>query len=238
MERKVRGSGRSMTKVTDEAIAALGRVPYLRALPPDGIAALAGRCALRDARRGATIFEEGAEATGLWVILAGRVKLVRTSPRGREQVLHVESAGATLAEVALFDGGGYVASAVAAEDSRLLFVPRDALVALCLREPRVALGVIDVLARRLRTFASLIEDLSLRDVTSRLARFLLAESRRTGSRVVLTGTRDEVAARLGTVRELVSRALSRLGAAGVIEVRGRQIMVKDAARLAAAGQSR
>jgi CRP/FNR family transcriptional regulator len=220
-----------VTRRAAPKVEALARIPYLRGLPARELAGLAARCVLRQASRGATIFAEGAPATGLWVILSGRVKLVRTSRRGREQVLHVESSGATLAEVPVFDGGGYVASAVAAEDARLLFVPRAAVIELCLRRPQVALGIIEVLSRRVRAFASLIEDLALRDVTGRVAGFLVSQARRGGGDVVLRGTRDEIAAQLGTVRELVSRSLSRLASRGLIEVRGRRVHVRDPRRL-------
>jgi CRP/FNR family transcriptional regulator len=227
-----------MTKVT-EALPAFAAVSYLGTLPAAEQAALARRCRLRAVRRGEIVFEEGAPASGLWIVLSGRVKLVRMSARGREQVLHTESAGATLAEVPLFDGGGYVASAMAVDDARLLFVPREALLDLCRRRPAVALGVIAVLARRLRGFAALIEDLALRDVTARVARWLLTEMRQSGGGDLrLQGTREEIAARLGTVRELVSRALSQLEGRGLLEVRGRQVRVREPAGLAAAARGR
>jgi len=221
-----------MTKVTSEVVAALGRIPYLAPLEPRELADLAADCRVKSVAKGARVYTEGEPATGLWMILAGRVRLVRSSPRGREQVLHAESAGATLAEVPLFDGGGYVATAVADEDARLLYVPRAALLALCRRRPEVALGVIAVLARRVRTFAALIEDLALRDVSARLARFLLEARRDHGDDVELPGTREAVAARLGTVRELVSRSLSQLQVAGLISVRGRRVRILDRRRLA------
>jgi CRP/FNR family transcriptional regulator, dissimilatory nitrate respiration regulator len=225
-----------MTKVTPDVVRGLAVVPYLASLPARERAVLAGRCRVREFGKGAIVFTEGDAATGLWVVLAGRVRLVRTSTRGREQVLHTESAGGTLAEAPVFAGGGYVATAIAEAPTRLLHVPGAAVLALCGRRPEVALGVIGVLARRLRAFAGLIEDLALRDVTQRLARFLLVEARRGGSDVVdLPGTRDDIAARLGTVRELVSRSLSRLSGDGVIAVRGRRIRVVDARRLAALG---
>jgi len=141
---------------------------------------------------------------------------------GREQTLHVESAGATLAEAPIFDGGGYVATALAETEARLL----------CRRRPEVALGVIAVLARRVRAFAATIEDLALRNVTARLARLLLTEVRRDGNVVDLSGTREEVAHRLGTARELVSRSLSQIRAAGVVVVRGRRVWLTDERRLA------
>jgi CRP/FNR family transcriptional regulator len=178
------------------------------------------------------LFDEGMPAAGVYVVLTGRVKLVRTSPRGREQVLHVEGPGATLAEVPVFDGGGYVATAVAAEDGEVLLVPRDALLDLCGRHPAVALAVIRTLAHRVRHFAALIEDLALRDVTARLARCLLDESRQAGEGWFrLSGTRDEIAARLGTVRERVSRSLGTLRSLGLVEVRGRLVGIIDPGRL-------
>ena len=222
-----------MTKVTVDVAAGLAALPYLAALPAHERADLASRCLVKSVARGRTIFAEGDPATGLWVILAGRVRLVRMSRRGREQVLHVESAGATLAEVPLFDGGGYVATAIAETAARLLFLPRPALLDLCRRRPEIALGVLAVLARRVRAFAAVIEDIGLRTVTARLARLLLTEPRRDGGVVDLSATREEIALRLGTARELVSRSLAQLRAAGVIVVRGRRVWLTDERRLAA-----
>jgi CRP/FNR family transcriptional regulator len=219
-----------MTNITGAALEVLGALPYLAAVPRDELRRLATRCAWRGIRRGGTIFREGEPALGLFVITEGRVKLARLSPSGREQVLHVEGPGASLAEVPVFDGGGYVATAVALTDARLLFVEREALFALCRRRPDVALGIIAVLARRLRRFAELIEALALRDVTERLAGFLLAEAPRAGGFFAI-GTQDEVAARLGTVRELVSRSLTRLAASGLIARTGRRVRLLDPTRL-------
>jgi CRP/FNR family transcriptional regulator len=224
--------GRSRPDPPAQVLDRLAGVPYLRELDARERVGLARRCAVRRVRRGATIFHEGAPAAGLWIVLAGRIKVVRLAARGREQVLHVESAGATLAEVPVFDGGGYVASAVAAEDAEVLFVPRPLVLDLCRRRPQVALAVIQVLARRVRRFAALIEDLGRRDVTARLARLLLAEAAAGAADVDLGGTREEVAARLGTVRELVSRSLARLRALDIVEVRGRRVTVRDRRRLA------
>lgn len=120
---------------------------------------------------------------------------------------------------------------------RLLFLLRDAVLDACRRHPEVALGIIRVLARRVRTFAGLVEQLSLRDVTARLAGFLLAEAGPDGTTTFTLGvTRDEIAARLGTVRELVSRSLARLREAGAIRIAGRRVTIVDASRLAELAQ--
>lgn len=221
-----------MTKVTFDREAVLAGIPYLRALPPPDLGRLAAHAVVQDFRRGARVFEEGAPANGLFVVMEGRVRLVRHSRGGREQVLHTEGPGATLGEVPLLDGSGYVATAVAAEPTRLLYLPRDVLLETCRRHPDVALGIIRVLARRVRTFAGLVEDLSLKSLTTRLAGFLLAESQLAKAQTfVLAATRDEIAMRLGTVRELVSRSLARLRAAGVIGVSGRRVTIRDLSRL-------
>ena len=217
-----------MTKVTSERERALAAIPYFRALPRAELRQLAARAVVRDARRGERIFEEGAPADGLFVVMEGRVRLTRLSRGGREQVLHSEGPGATLGEVPLLDGGGYVATAVASEPTRLVYVPRAAVVDACRRHPDVALGIIRVLARRVRSFAGLVEQLSLKDLTARTAGLLLAESRAAGAATFELGaTRDELAARLGTVRELVSRSLARLRKAGLIRVAGRRVTIVD-----------
>jgi CRP-like cAMP-binding protein len=222
-----------MTKVTSNREAVLAGIPYFRALPPVALRQLAGFAIVRDFQRGARVFEEGAPAEGLFVVMEGRVRLVRRSRGGREQVLHAEGPGATLGEVPLLDGGGYVATAVTAEPARLLYLPRDAVLDACRRHPDVALGIIRVLARRVRTFAGLVEDLSLKDLTTRLAGFLLAESDRANTTTFeLAMTHDDIATRLGTVRELVSRSLARLRATGAIAVVGRRVTVRDPRRLA------
>ncbi|MGH6690115.1 MAG: Crp/Fnr family transcriptional regulator [Gammaproteobacteria bacterium] len=123
-----------------------------------------------------------------------------------------------------------MATAQAETEARVLFVPRPALLDLCRRHPDVALGIIAVLARRVRAFATMIEDLALRTVTARLARLLLTEHR-DGNVVELSGTREELALRLGTARELVSRSLSQLRAARVVVVRGRRVWLTDERRL-------
>lgn len=217
-----------MTQGTPDRHTVLAAIPYFRALPAADLRRVAAHAVVRTVRRGERIFEEGAPADGLFVVMEGRVRLVRVSRGGREQVLHSEGPGATLGEVPLLDGGGYVATAVATEPSRLLYLPREAVVDACRRHPDVALGIIRVLARRVRSFAGLVEQLSLKDLTARTAGLLLAESRAAGRTTFeLRATRDELAAALGTVRELVSRSLGRLRKAGLIRVAGRRVTIVD-----------
>lgn len=147
-------------------------------------------------------------------------------------MLHEERAGSTLAEVPVFAGGGYVGSAVAVEDSVVLFVPRQALESALARNRESAKEVIRILAGRIRKLAEVVEDLSLRDVTSRTAAYLLREMQRgSDATVQLPPTREELAAHIGTVREQASRALSQMRAGGVIAIEGNRVDILDLDRL-------
>lgn len=235
----------SMTQVTGvSATDLLARTPYFRVLPAGQRAILARRLRSVGFAAHQRVFEEGRPCDGLWIVAEGRIKVFRMSAHGREQVLHVEGPGATLGEVPLFDRGGYVASASAQTAARLLWVPRRELDALCRRHPDVALAIIATMAARVRAFAGLAGDLALRSVRVRLGRLLLDEARRTGRptpdgvEITLPGTRDEIAARIGTVREPLSRALGALARQGLLAVRGRRLLVRDVKGLeAAAGES-
>jgi CRP-like cAMP-binding protein len=223
-------------------LAALRRVAYFRPVPAAELARLAGRCRQRALKRGEHAFETGDVCRGLLVVAEGAVEMRQVSPRGREQVLHAEGAGATLGEAPLFDGEGYIASAVAVEPTRLVVIPKEVVLDLCRRHPAVALAMLEAMARRVRRFAGLVEDLAFRQVTERLARHLEAGAAASGSAVVagtvvgLALTHEQLAARLGTVRELVSRALAQLERAGAIK-RGRSgIVIRDPGRLAEAAR--
>lgn len=217
----------------------LKRVQYFRSLSLRELRKLAKDCEPAILPREARLFSEGDPCRGLFIITDGRVELRQTSLRGREQVLHSEGPGATLGEAPLFDRGGYIASAVAIEPTRVLFVPRAALIALCHHRPAVALAIAEALARRVRRFAAMAGDLAFRPVTERLARYIEAnaapvgQSVRAGSSLDLRLTQEQLAARLGTVRELVARALAQLEESGIIGRSRSQITIRDPARLAA-----
>src|SRR5712692_1809899 len=154
---------------------ALATVPYLAELSQKDIKELAGAAQLLHLRKGELLFQEGAACKGLHVIVAGRMKVFKLSAKGREQVLHAERDGA-LGEGPLLDGNPYPASAEAMETSVILFLPRDTVFAWCRRQPNIALGMARVLARRVRRFATLAEELALCDVEGRLAGYLVCRA--------------------------------------------------------------
>ena len=221
-----------------DKVSALGRTPLFKELGAETLRALAARALERRFRKDELLFVAGEEARGLYCIVEGSVRAFRESADGREQVIHVERAGATVAEVPVFDDGVYPSSVAAETDSVLLFIDKRDVKNLCREHPQIALAALKVLAGRLRRCAELVETLSLREVGQRLARLLLAEARARGDRtgggfaLTLTLTNQQIAARVGSVREVVSRALARLQQDGLVKLEGRRLSIPDEAALA------
>jgi CRP/FNR family transcriptional regulator len=226
-----------------DKVAALGRTALFKELDEPTLRALAARAIERRFKKDELLFVVGEEARGLYVVVEGAVRAFRESADGREQVIHVERAGAAVAEVPVFDDGAFPSTVAAETDSILLFIDKRDVRQLCLEHPQIALAALKVLAGRLRRCAELVETLSLREVGQRLARLLLAEARAGGEQtgaglaVTLSLTNQQIAARVGSVREVVSRALARLQQDKLIALDGRRLTITDEAALAAyAGQ--
>lgn len=220
-----------MDRENNESI--LRKAPLFTGLTDDELRSLCARIANRQFDRGELLFQEGDACSGLFLIAAGKVRIFKLSASGREQTLAIEGSGSSFAEIPIFDGGKYPASASAMEDSEVLFISRKDFQNYCREHPEVALKVLAVVGARLRRLVGIIEDLSFTTVRQRLVSLLLRLAQAEGSRaqqgvrIELAKTHQDLAAELGTVRELVSRNLSRLQAEGFIEVEGRAIVVKD-----------
>ena len=205
------------------AIRALKAEPYFKPLADDELARLARTVIERQFAKDEVDFLEGEPCQGLYIVREGSVKIYKLSPEGREQILSYIKPGDTFNEVAVFDGGPNPANVAAAETTSLWIVPRAAIVELIQRNPQVALAVIQNLGARLRHLVGLVEDLSLRQVSARLAKLLL-ETATSGERAL---TQQEMAARLGTVREMIGRSLKLLEARGLIELERGKIVILD-----------
>jgi CRP/FNR family cyclic AMP-dependent transcriptional regulator len=220
-------------------VASLAAVPLFSGLSPEEVHLLAARFVRKRYGHGELLFSEGDPCRGLHIIASGKLRIFKSSPAGREQVLAVEGPGGSVAELPVFDGGPYPASVSAVEDSQILFVSRQDLRNFCLQHPEVALKMLAVVGARLRRLVGIIEELSFTTVRQRLVAALvrLAQTagRPAGDGIAfeLPGTHQEMAHQLGTVRELVSRNLMRLQAEGLIHVDARSIVVLDMPGLAA-----
>ena len=218
----------------EQKAAALGRSHLFNGSSPATLQSLAHLAEFRLLGRGEMLFLAGEPARGLFVIVSGFIRAFRVNAKGREQTIHVESAGATLAEVPVFDDGNYPATAVAEEPSGVLFLSKTDIQRFFMANPAIALNALRLMAGRLRRHAELVDSLALKDVGQRLARLLLTEAHARGTSD-LDFSNQQLAARVGSVREVVSRTLSRLAQNGLIDIhaRGRGITILDKAALQA-----
>jgi len=210
------------------AIEALQSIPMFAGLDSGPLEAIAAAAAARSYTTGQLLFHEGDVCEGLFLLVGGTVKIFKTSPAGRQLTLAVETAPATVAELPLFDGGPYPASAQAIETVSVLFLHKRMFRTICLQHPQVPLRALAVVGRRLRGLVGLIESVTFGSVRQRLARLLLEHADRTGGGAfALPGTHQEIALNLGTVREVISRNLNRFQADGLIRVDHRELVVVD-----------
>lgn len=217
-----------------EIIDQIAAIPLFEGLPPEQLKELARIVVTKAIKRGQTIFSEGDEGTGFYVLTSGRAKIFKLAPDGKEQILHLPSPGEPFGEVPVFSGERFPAYAGALEDSQALFFPRPAFVDLIRKNPTLSLNMMAILARRLRGLTTMIEDLSLKEVPGRLAaHFLYLSERKEGSgELRLDISKNQLASLLGTIPETLSRILARMTKEGLIETTGqRQIRILDRAGL-------
>ena len=208
------------------------RTPMFANLTPEERHPLADICTERRYAAGDYLFHEGQPCEGMHIISEGRVKIVKTSPSGRELTLAVDGPTSSIAEVPLFDGGPYPASAVALSDCLVLLLRKDDFQRFCFAHPTVPLKILAVVGRRLRHLVALVESVTFGSVRQRLARHLLQASLEARSeRFTLKLTHEELAFQLGTVREVVSRNLSRFQNEGILRAERGLVEITDAKAL-------
>ena len=200
---------------------------FLKTVPEEAISALVDAGRERKLERSEVLFPELARSLGLIVVLRGAVKVCKVDSRGRELTLSVETAGACVGELSLFDGGNYPYSGeAAAENTSVWIVPRAAFVEIMRQHPEIAQRGLLALGVSLRRMIQIAEAQSLHPVRVRLAAYL-RELSQEGLVFRLPQTNDEIANQLGTVREVVSRTFSSLKSGQVIAMQGRQVTVEN-----------
>uniref|UniRef100_A0A7C4EJK1 Crp/Fnr family transcriptional regulator n=1 Tax=Fundidesulfovibrio putealis TaxID=270496 RepID=A0A7C4EJK1_9BACT len=213
--------------------AVLAKVPLFSGLSDAQLETLESNSSVLKADKGQIIFLEGAEAKGLYVLLAGQVKIFKSSAEGKEQILHMLSPGEPFAEVPMFQGTRFPANAMAVQPSTVLYTEKSVLVRLMERDASLAMAMLAALSNRLRQMASMIGQLTLREVPARLAAYLLHQAgEKEADTFVLDMSKGNLAGLLGSTREALSRSLARLEDQGLIAMDNRTITILDREQLA------
>jgi CRP/FNR family transcriptional regulator len=185
--------------------------------------------------KGEYLFHEGAPAVGFYIVQRGSVNVHRVNAAGKEQIIHVFRAGDSFAEVALASDKGYPAEARALEATQVLLVQKAGILALLRRQPELALRMLGSMSSHLRVLVGQLEDLTLKDVETRLANWLVKRCPNLQGeqpvRIELTMAKRVLAAELGTVSETLSRTLAKFRAQKLLTVKGKTIVVLSPAKL-------
>ncbi len=205
--------------------------PLFSGVTAEDLDRLATVARLREVEKGELLFSEGDTALGFFVVATGAVKIFKLSPEGKERILHIVHPGSTFAEAAIFGNGRYPAHAEPLQKSQVLFFPKKEFLLLLQEHAQIAINMIGGLSRFLRQFAMQIEELTFKDVPARLACYLIELAGDEGAVVTLPISKTQLASRLGTVSETLSRTFRKLSDDALLQVEGKVITILDRDRL-------
>ncbi len=212
--------------------AAIKKCPLFSGVTEEDLDRLEQICRLRNCNRGEVLFSQGEEAKGFYIIAEGRIKIYKLSADGKERILHIVHPGDSFAEAAIFGDGRYPAFAETLIKSSVVYFPRQEFLDLLHRHAQIAINMVGGLSRFLRQFATQIEELTFKDVPARLAQYLVDLSDEGNAQSVeLPISKSQLASRLGTVSETLSRTLRKLSDEQVLAVNGKIIRILDYDRL-------
>jgi len=222
-----------MIQLSRELKEFLGKTTLLQNLSDENLEQVAKIATMQHFQSGNLLFSDGDKCHGSFIILSGQVKVFKYTETGREQIMSLLGTGEYLAGVPAFDGHCYTVCALALEAVDILYLPREPLLELLQQDVRLAFNLLTIFSQHLRQFAQLIENLSLKEVSGRLATYLLLLSRRSDSAKVveLEMTKGQLAAFMGTVPETLSRALQKMDREGLLMVDGPKITILNFSQL-------
>jgi CRP/FNR family transcriptional regulator, dissimilatory nitrate respiration regulator len=206
-------------------------------LPLPDLEQIAAVSIIKSLEKGDYLFHEGDRAIGFYIVQRGSINVHRVNAAGKEQIIHVFRTGESFAEVALASETGYPADARALEASQVLLVQKDGILALLRRQPELALRMLGSMSSHLRVLVGQLEDLTLKDVETRLANWLVKRCTDPQgdkpTRIELTMTKRVLAAELGTVSETFSRTLAKFRSQKLLSVKGKTVTILSPAKLSA-----
>jgi len=187
---------------------------------------------IRTVDKGEILFLQGDPARGFYTLLSGLIRVYKSSPEGKEYTLHIIRPGQMFAEAAIFGGEKFPANSIALEESVVAFFAKDRFVNLIANSPNISLKMISALSGFVRDFNQQIENLSLKEVSTRLALFLLGRAEASGkNKIILDISKSELAKSLGTVGETLSRNFRKMKELGILEIDGKNIVILDFQKL-------
>jgi CRP/FNR family transcriptional regulator len=206
-------------------------------LPDPDLRSLAGITITRSLEMGDYLFHEGDSSEGFYIVQRGAINVHRVNAAGKEQVIHIFRTGESFAEASVASAGGYPADARALEPSQVLLIGRAGFLTLVGRQPELALRMLGSMSVHLRTLVGQLEDLTLKDVETRLANWLIKRcpnpEGKTPVTIELTVTKRVLAAELGTVSETFSRTLAKLRSQRILAVNAKSITIRSPSDLTA-----
>ncbi len=218
----------------DKILQILNQTPLFNGLSDDELGQVRSIVVDKFYDKGKSIFMEGDEGKGFYIVASGKVKIFKLSLEGKEKILHIYGPGHPFGEVPVFSGGRFPANAETLLKSHLLFLPRQRFITLISANPSLSLNMLGVMSMRLREFAFQIESLSLKEVPGRLAGYLLYLSNaqaettmRQDNRISLTISKGQLASLLGTIPETLSRIFAKMTHQNLISVKGKEILLLD-----------
>jgi CRP/FNR family transcriptional regulator len=218
-----------MFQLSQELTEFLRQTALLQNLADESLEQVARIGTLHSFQTGDLLFSDGDECKGSFIILEGPVKVFKYAETGREQIMGMLGPGDYLAGVPAFDGRQYSANATALDLLKVLFLPRDPFLGLVRQDPTLSFNLLTIFSHHLRRFAQLIETLSLKEVSGRIATYLLLLSHQSGNSAIveLAITKAQLAAFIGTVPETLSRVLQKMGRDGLLKLDGNTITILD-----------
>jgi CRP-like cAMP-binding protein len=211
----------------------LSQADLFAGLSPQQLAEVARIVSAREYKKGELVFTDGDDGIGFYMVISGRVKVYKVSPDGKEQIMHIFGPGQPFAEVPVFEGSRYPASAETLDPCKLFFFPKRGFVALIHENPSLAMNMLASLSQRLKQFSHLIEALSLKEVPGRLASYLLYLSDKNGSidEFELDIAKSQLASFLGTIPETLSRIFAKMANKELVRINGPAVAILDRAGL-------
>jgi len=206
----------------------LKKVPLFKGLDKDEFEALSRVVLVRNLSKKQMLFLEGEPASGFYILIEGRISIFKENAEGKQYTIHIISPGQFFAEAAIFDGDHFPANSLAIEESVVGFFPKGDFLELIKKYPGISLKIIGSMSRFLREYNLMVEDLALKEVSARVARYILQRAQEENShRIRLNISKAELARYLGTISETLSRNLKRLKDDKIIDVKSQEITILE-----------